>query len=120
MATTVERRAAPDLARHVLQRSRRVRHADQHRPVAAAVGRDARRQHVHERSGRAVRQRVGDEAMPVEPLAANGDEEVARGQPARVDRDRIDRLVRVPLQDLASGCRRHLARRQRDRVHHGL
>ena len=70
-------RAAAHFARAVLERPRRVGHLDQkrRRPGLSCLGQSRRRR--HHRSGRARGQRSGDEVVPVEPIAANRDEQIA-------------------------------------------
>ena len=87
-------RSPSHLARAVLQRPRRVRHLDQkrRRPCLSCLGQGRRR--GHHRAGRSCGQRGGDEFVPVEPVAADRDEQVARLQRPRVDRPALDALRR--------------------------
>ena len=88
-------RAPAHLARAVLQRPRRVGHLDEkrRRPGLSCLGQGRRRR--HHRAGRTRGQRSGDELVPVEPIAADRDEQVARLQRPRVDRPPLDALRRV-------------------------
>ena len=54
----------------------------------------AGRRRCHHRAGRARGQRGGDELVPVEPIAADRDEQVARRDRPRVDRHALDPAIR--------------------------
>ena len=58
---------------------------------------------------RAAREGRGDEPVPVEPFAADGDEQVAGGQRPGVDRNAFDRLSGVAAQEPSSGRGRHVS-----------
>ena len=95
--------------------------ADEHRAVRRAIAAarlTSSGQRVDQHSRRAACERVGDELVAVEPLAANGDEEVARGQRPRVDRDAArSSSPDSPCTISPAGRGRHVARGQRDRFH---
>ena len=88
-------RSPPHVARDVLQRPGRVRHLDEHgrRPAVACLGAAAG---VASTSAppRPRASAAATNCVPVEPIAANRDEQIARRQRPRVDREPLDRRSR--------------------------
>ena len=108
-------RSPPDVACQVLQAARRVVHFDDGWPAGGPVA--CRPWHLagslDEGPARAARQRLRDEAMTVEALAANGDEEVPVARRPRVDRDPVNRLPVVSPYEMSAGGGRDVPGSQR-------
>jgi hypothetical protein len=104
------------VAGQLLQRPRRVRHLDEHAGPPFTCLKGGRRTLDH-RARCAFRQRVGNERVTVEPLAADRHEQLARRDGPRVDRYAGDLAPGVARDQPPAGGGRDLPGGQRQRRH---
>ena len=91
----------PHLPGQRLQRAGRVVDPHQHR--RAGVRRRTTERLLHDRGGGPLLERLGDEGVAVEPVAADGDEQVSRLDRPRVDGDAPHELRGVAMDQAPAG-----------------